>query len=475
MASEKRDFKEFSKFPGNVVNDIYVFPPLYYITNSGKKRVYKIFIRIVKDNNRQTKINWNLLTEDQIPIKKEYFSTDKLTNVPDNAVVQLWNETGLITGKITRSIPSYNLDNNFIGNKNERNSFQVALIEGRSKFLKKKEEGGSESPDGKKSNLLTNVMHFPMLAKPWDKGNKHLKYPLYVQPKLDGVRCLVFLKNHNGGVENVIVYTRRQKIFPEKEYLKEILYPYLNKLYDVKNDQSIFLDGELYGHGTFLQDITSKSRNLINSNNVNDYLKYHIYDCFYPKELNNSYDHRLKQLNLLFSHINKAKKRKYKFINIKISPNEFIKQIDTYKVESLSEGKKLFNKLINNNYEGAMFRNIDGKYLAHPTKTSEVLRSNNLVKMKKKGSDEYEVIDYKGGKKGKDVNAIIWICKTKAGDTFSVTPKDMTYEKRYEIFSDAEKNFNKKYKNRMLTVEYDDLSKKGIPLRAKGVWFRDYE
>ena len=71
-------------------------------------------------------------------------------------------------------------------------------------------------------------MYFPMLAKQYKDGIKHINFPVYVQPKLDGVRCLIFLKKKDGGEENVIAYTRTKKIFPNIDYVKKILYPYLN-------------------------------------------------------------------------------------------------------------------------------------------------------------------------------------------------------------------------------------------------------
>ncbi len=95
--------------------------------------------------------------------------------------------------------------------------------------------------------------------------------------------------------------------------------------------------------------------------------------------------------------------------------------------------------------------------------------------MKPKFTDEYEVVGYAEGSKGKDKGAILWVCQTQDGDQFHVTPKDMTYAERYDLFHDAVDNFEEKYLGRMLTVEYEDLSKDGIPLRAKALTFRDYE
>lgn len=462
MASEKRDFSNFNEFPGKIVDNRYEFPHLYKVDRNNNKRIWKIIIRLVKDNKRQDKINWNLLTEDEANFDNKYLNQNYL---PDGVITQLWTESGVVEGKITRKIPTY-YDKVVLKNRaNQRSSLQQAMIHARAEYLKKFKEGAK--PLNYKCE--NTKMYFPMLAKPWKTGNKHLKYPLHIQPKLDGVRCLVYISKKNGNPTDVVLYTRTQKIFPDKNYLKEILCKYLNSLY---TNESIILDGELYKHGESLQDISGKSRN-VDSETLKELNQYHIYDCFYPSKLEMTFVERNLLIKKLFKEINSDKVLQYESIKIPIHPNEILKEVCTTKVNNLEEGKKLFKEYISKKYEGVMFRNSQSTYMADNCKSN--MRSNDLVKMKNKFSEEFEVVDFKEGSKGKDKGAIIWVCKNKKGTTFNVTPKDMTYEQRYDLYKDAIDNFEKKYKNRMLTVEYEDLSKKNIPLRAKGVSFRNYE
>jgi hypothetical protein len=92
--------------------------------------------------------------------------------------------------------------------------------------------------------------------------------------------------------------------------------------------------------------------------------------------------------------------------------------------------------------------------------------------------DEYEVVGFDQGSKGRDKGAIIWVCKNSDGESFNVTPKNITYEERYKLFKEAKQNngkgFDEKFKGRMMTVEYEDLSADNIPLRAKAVGFREH-
>jgi ATP-dependent DNA ligase len=527
MSSEKRDFTDFHKFPGeiNEGKGIYEFPLLKHIDDKSRMRQWQIFVRLVKTSKRQTAIDWNLLDEKQIPIKDDYFdSAEGYTDLPAGVIAEAWIETGIEGGKITRSFPTYFDKIGFEGQSNQRNPFQQALIYARAQYLKRVEKGGSLNAQGTKKSKgnIGSTMYFPMLAKKWKDGSKHLTYPLYIQPKLDGVRCLVFLRRHNGGEKNVVVYSRSQKEFPAMDHLKKLLYRYLNDMYDTEKNQSIYLDGELYKHGKKLQDISGESRNekkrpatkkevsdvedededveedesesksvkkkvnrksKTNSDDNNDnndeepadenkdepsagHNEYHIYDCFYPLELDTAYESRKEQLEVLFDAMKDENDT---------AAQEVIKPVPTILVKSEEDAVSKYESFIAVGYEGAILRNIDGVYLASATKTGTFMRSNDLVKMKNKFSDEFEVVGYTEGKKGKGKGAVIWIAKTADGMTFKATPKDITDAERYKIFKQCKKDFEKLYLGRMLTIEYEDLSKKGVPQRAKALVFRDYE
>ncbi len=475
MTAEKRDFANFNKFPGktNEGTGIYEFPLLRYKDGADRIRKWQIFVRLVKNTEHQTTIDWNLLNEKQVEIKESYFDTDEnYTDIPKGTLAEAWVENGIEGGKITRSIPTYFSEGAFEGRANQRNSFQQALIYARAQFLKRKEKGGTERKSASKK-LTGNpgtIMYFPMLAKPFKDGEKYIKYPIYVQPKLDGVRCVSFLKKKNGGAENVVMYSRSKKEFPSMDYLKEALYPYLNDLFDEETDQSIYLDGELYKHGKKFQDISGESRNEKkrpdSENNSDNSNEYHIYDCFYPLELDIIYESRKEQLDEIFTTMKE---------NNDTDAEKVIKSVETTLANDRKEVDSIFKKFVEEKYEGAILRNINGTYLANAQKTGAFMRSKNLVKMKKKFTDEFEIVGYTCGKRGKDKNALIWIAQTKNKVQFDVTPKDITYKERYKLYKDCKKHFDDKYLGLMLSVEYEDLSKNGVPQHAKAIGIRDYE
>ena len=71
--------------------------------------------------------------------------------------------------------------------------------------------------------------YYPMLAHQYSNKKSEIKFPCYVQPKLDGVRCVI--------VRNKL-YSRNGNIFPSLPHIEEELKKY--------NKYNLILDGELY-------------------------------------------------------------------------------------------------------------------------------------------------------------------------------------------------------------------------------------
>lgn len=468
MSASKRNFKDFLAFPGKVNEEtgIYEFPQLRHKDSMNRVRIWNAYVRLVKDTNRQNSIDWDLLKENQVKIKDVYFTDGDSI---DNIIAEAWVETGISNGKITRSVPTYFDENVNKGKANQRNPFQQALIFMRNQYLKNKDKCGDKGSKDSKNDKSKNIKYFPMLAKQYKDAKKYLKFPIYVQPKLDGVRCLAYLTKPNSDYTNVVIYTRAKKDLHHDE-IKKAVYPYLDQLYDKKSNQSLYLDGEIYQHGKSLQEISGLSR----QDNPEESIQYHVYDCFYPLELNTSFKDRKKQLDVIFDDLREERKNN-KEQRVKVDKyHDILQPVETTLIEE-KEVEPMMKKYVAKGYEGIILRNVTGTYKAGATKLS-TLRSNDLVKLKPKFTDEYEVVGFTDGKRGKDKNAIIWICKTKdKGKEFNVTPKDVTYQERYDLYQDCLKNFDKKYKHRMITIEYEDLSDDNIPQRAKALVFRDYE
>ena len=86
----------------------------------------------------------------------------------------------------------------------------------------------------------------PMLAQNVGDYNriKDNDWPLYVQPKLDGVRCLIQRESlgNTGLLFNVVAYSRTGKEWKNIDHILKELKPFFQK------HPNVILDGELYNH-----------------------------------------------------------------------------------------------------------------------------------------------------------------------------------------------------------------------------------
>ncbi len=440
-----RGLTDFEKFPGSIVGDtFYAFPTVAYKDSKSRDRTWRIFIRLVKDGHRQTEYDWDTLVENTINLKKEMVVNTGF-KFPERCLVQIWTEVGIVDGKVTRHPPTYIDEGKNIGRANQRNMLQTAMIAARDKYLLKTRQSTNDSHI--ENTEVHSHMWFPMLAKPL-KDVPAIVFPVYVQMKYDGLRCLAFLRGNS-----VIFYTRQKKQYMQLEYLEKELRPILKKA--MRGGESLYLDGELYRHGMQLQDISGTARRVNEAKDTQ--LDYVVYDCFYPST-NEGFEQRQIILEDTLRDLPDSS-------HVKLAPKYFIK--------SQKQLDKVYNSFIQEGYEGAIVRTIDGKYLRKVDQTGAFLRSKDVIKIKKKHTDEYKIVGYTSGQ-GKDTDAVIWILETPEGKKFNVTPKQ-TYPERKAIFARLRKPgvFDKEYSGLMMTVEYEDLSNDNIPLRAKSVGVRN--
>ena len=204
----------------------------------------------------------------------------------------------------------------------------------------------------------------PMLAVKVDRNKIDFKQKIYMQPKLDGVRCL-FTKDG--------AYSRTGKEFKNVKHIANSLKPFF------KQKPDVILDGELYNHE--LKDDFEKIISLVRKQKptkehraeAKKLIQYHVYDYTSAKPQLNKvmYDKRLD--NLSCSNIY----------------NDFIKYTLTVKIKSYAEAKKQHQVFLSQEYEGSMLR-INAFY--------KQKRSNYLMKFKDFYDTEATIIGYEAGK-----------------------------------------------------------------------------
>ena len=308
-----------------------------------------------------------------------------------------------------------------IGKKNETTILEQTKLEAKSAWDKKKKQG-YHTRDETPTPILK-----PMLAITYDSTLD--KFPYWVQPKLDGVRCLIYKKG-----TDIIFQSRQNTIYEPLEHLL----PELSLLFQ-HMPHDVVLDGELYTHGMGFDTIVSMVRRQKTKHPQLQQLNYTLYDFFTLPKNTLPYADRLHLLNQLMD-----------------LPFQSIQIIPTHEVFSTKEIDTWLNFYESKQYEGIMIRG-NGIYKDG--------RSNDLIKYKKFMDDEFQVINHHESK----TNIPIFECKTSDGKLFSVMMAESMENKQEKM-----KNITN-YHGKWLSVKYQELSKDGIPRFPIGISFRDYE
>lgn len=340
---------------------------------------------------------------------------------------EVHTEYGIIDGEMQRAC--YLVSPKNIGKSNETNIEEQAQLEADSKYSFKLSRKYALTPE----NAQQEVVFLPMLASNFEKQKKAIEYPAFIQPKLNGVRCLAFWDQDDDGIRFVRLFSRSGKDYslPHiQSALKDILPP------------QFVLDGELYIHDESLQTINSFIKKWREGPNGSIKIRYHVYDGF--EDYSEPFHTRWEMIT-------------QNVIN-DLAINSPIQEVFTKTVHSEEEVYQWHHTFVSKNYEGVMVRKADMSYeLGH--------RSRNLLKVKSFQDAEFVVIGHSLGI-GKASNSVIWLCEQEEGKTFSVVPKG-TLEEREFWAENAKKYYGKK-----LTVKFFEKTDDNIPQFPVGIGFR---
>jgi ATP-dependent DNA ligase len=280
----------------------------------------------------------------------------------------------------------------------------------------------------------------PMLAQKYKERAKYIVWPAYIQPKLNGVRCLVQRVG-----DKVFFWSRKAKqyknfsLYMEQDFLR------------IMKDGDI-LDGEMYNHGEItFQELMSliKDEKTPDLTRLKKYVKFHNYDR--PSLLGGFKTRFMRELpDDPYSAFWTAKGLQY------------IVRVETIKIHSPKDIDKVHGLYTEAGYEGSIIRSGgDEPY-------NFQYRDNQLQKHKDFLDEEFEIVGCDQGV-GKDEGKAIFVCKIRSGLEFSVRCKG-TDEVRQEQWQNR-----KAYIGKELTVRFQTLSDDGIPIFPVGIAVRDYE
>ena len=275
----------------------------------------------------------------------------------------------------------------------------------------------------------------PMLAHKVNDKKIDFNEPVFIQPKLDGVRCL-FTKDG--------AYSRTGKQFHNLRYIELRLAPFFDKNPDV------VLDGELYNHD--LRDDFEQIISLVRKQkptdedrlNSADMIQYHVYDYIVPFI---GYEARLKWLLSNKDHL---------WSNV-------VLPVETHRVYKYEEAANMhYDGFLKQGYEGSILR-LNGAY--------EQKRSYNLQKFKDFSDDEATIVGYEAGKGKRTGTLGKFFMMDDNGIEFGCPPgKGYNYTDLANILNNVHD-----YVGKRATFTYFERTKAGNYRHPQFKCIRDYE
>jgi len=301
------------------------------------------------------------------------------------------------------------------GKANATTDTQQALKEAESKRKLKLEKDYHETINGIKTKR-----HFePMLASKWEDRKDKIEYPIFSQPKLDGIRCIV---TKDG------MFSRNGKPIISAPHIRKSL----DKLFKHKPDT--ILDGELYAD-KFANDFNTIVSLVKKTKPTADDLKqseknieYHIYDV---PSVNETFEGRWCELDELALDFPKC-----------------VKMVETHHAKNENDVVGWYEDYVERGYEGQMLRTDD---------VYENKRSKFLMKHKSFIDEEFTIIDIVEGEGNRTNTAGYFVFETGDGKSFKSNVKG-TWEETAEMLKNRKKLIGKS-----ATVKYFNLTPDGIP------------
>jgi ATP-dependent DNA ligase len=324
-----------------------------------------------------------------------------------------------------------------MGRANATTPVEQAVSEARSVWNKKRDAGYREegaaaaeddAEDADASDVPNTSVPLPMLAQDFNKRGASIKFPCYVQHKLDGVRC-VAMRDGCG------LFSRNGKAFPHLQHIRRAL---------AALPAGTVLDGELYSDTLTFQEIVGLVKRETLRGDDERRLEQ-IYLCVYDLVVDGMTN----------------KERNVRLQGLLGTCAGAIRLLETRVCERREDVGEHHAASVAAGYEGLMLRNMEGRYRVG-------VRSTDLQKYKEFQDAEYVVSGYKEGD-GVEKGCVIWMCKTPKGQEFAVRPRG-THEERAELMKKAGLHVGKH-----LTVRFQELTTDGIPRFPVGIAFRDYE
>lgn len=320
---------------------------------------------------------------------------------------EITQESGIVGGNLVIHTSIAKPKN--IGKSNHTISEEQARIEAKAKITKKLKEGYFETIKEAEDEEII----MPMLAKTFENEAHKIDWSTaYVQPKLDGMRCLDTV---NGKI------SRKNTPIDTMDHII-VRRPGLT---------NFAVDGELYAHGLSFQE-NMKLIKKLRPESIK--VKHHVYDI-------------VSKLSFI---------DRYAMLKAVVTNSTNLELVPTEKVNSIEDVKRYHAKFISEGYEGTMIRWGNEGYKVNG-------RSSNLLKYKEFLDIAVKVIDVVPSDKNPEQGVVH--CELK-GNTFGCGMK-FSHQEREEILTNKAN-----YIGKTAEIRFFEYTDDGLPRFPVCVGFR---
>jgi len=379
-------------------------------------------------------------------------------------------------------------------NSTGRNLQQQAALEANNAWKRKQELDGYRQQVIEKNIYECEAM---LASEFTDKCLKAVDFPVYVQPKLDGVRCRaddyqpdipasdcqpqIVDKQINNKKKVVNLVSRGAQAINHFNHIRQQLVPLLEVAKQVMNEfwpdkpDMFRLDGELFTFDTTVNfdKLSGSTRLLYDRADYEKKVDYYIFDIDFSFDV--SYPDRWSFLYTVFERLNSKLDEKgnlvagihhgndYNNDNEYCEGNNNIKLVMSYVANNIDDIHVLHADFESCGYEGAIVRRTIGARSMYCYG-----RTTAMYKLKTFQDAEFIIIGADTAK-GTENGCIVWKLQTNDGKPFKVRPCG-TLEERRQLFRDYYHD-PKPYLGLLYRVRFQDYTKTGIPRFPVGVGF----
>lgn len=267
----------------------------------------------------------------------------------------------------------------------------------------------------------------PMLATDWNKV-KDIQYPVLVQPKLDGVRCLMIVESK----DSIVMLSRSGKEYTTLRHITDEVWAAANLL-----SLPFILDGEIYSDELTFQEIVAAVKK---KRPETLKLKFRAYDIISTSTQQERWEATVALVD-------------------KIASPE-IQLVPTWVANCKAEAVMHHDTWVQEGYEGAMIRLLDGMYTPGQ-------RSRDLLKVKQFDETEYYFQRWEKGARDEDLIAVCWT-STRADEAKEFRAKVEGNVAEKKVLENSTPKVGS-----MITIKHFGTTSDGFPRFPIGKCFRD--